>query len=122
MKKCLKNLLKMQELTDKSHVLYLCSQKNTSVHDYGSSSAGYLIPLNSKTEAFVSLSANINFIGCWLQAFEHNFLERCNMYFFNMKNMFQKIPVELPKPPSPRDKHQSLLYAIGGGWYMKKLS
>ena len=39
-----------------------------------------------------------------------------------MKNMFQKIPVELLKPPSPKEKHQSLLHAIGDGWYMKKLS
>ena len=44
------------------------------------------------------------------------------MYFIAMKNIFQKIPVELPKPPSPKEKHQSLLYDIGGGWEMKKLS
>ena len=35
---------------------------------------------------------------------------------------FQKIPVELPKPPSTEEKHQPLLHAIGGGWYMKKIS
>ena len=39
-----------------------------------------------------------------------------------MKNMFQKIPVELPEPPIPKEKHQSLLHAVGGGWYMNKLS
>ena len=39
-----------------------------------------------------------------------------------MKNMFQEIPVELPKPPIPKVKHQSLLHYIGGGWYMNKLS
>ena len=36
--------------------------------------------------------------------------------------MLQKTPVELPKPPISRDKHQSLLHAIGGGWCMNKLS
>ena len=44
------------------------------------------------------------------------------MYFIAINNIFQKIPVELPKPPSPKEKHQSLLYDIGGGWEMKKLS
>ena len=32
-----------------------------------------------------------------------------------------KIPVELSKPSSPKEKHQSLLHAVGGGWYMKKI-
>ena len=39
-----------------------------------------------------------------------------------MKKLFLKIPVELPKPYSPKKKHQSLLYAIGGGFYMSELS
>ena len=39
-----------------------------------------------------------------------------------MKNMFRIIPVELPKPPIPKEKHQSLLHAIGGFWNMEKLS
>ena len=39
-----------------------------------------------------------------------------------MKQLFQKIPVELPKPPSPKEKHQSLLHAIRGGWYILKIS
>ena len=76
--------------------------KNPLEHDYGSSSVGYPLPLNQTTEALVSLSATINLIVCWLQALEHNFLELCNMYFFAMKNMLQKISVELPKPPSPK--------------------
>ena len=44
------------------------------------------------------------------------------MYNFAMKKMFMKIPVELPKPPIPKEKHQSLLHAIGCGWYVKKLA
>ena len=40
---------------------------------------------------------------------------------FYMKKMFQKIPVELTKEPSPRKKRKSLLHAIGVGWYVKIL-
>ena len=36
--------------------------------------------------------------------------------------MFQKIPVELPKPLSHKEKLQSLLHAVGGGWQMSKLN
>ena len=42
------------------------------------------------------------------------------MYFFPMKNMFHKTPFEIPKPPSPKEKHQSLLHSIGGGWYISE--
>ena len=38
-----------------------------------------------------------------------------------MNKKIQKTPVELPKKPSPREKRKSLLYAIGGGWYVNKL-
>ena len=37
-----------------------------------------------------------------------------------MKKLFQKIPVELPNKPSPKEKYKSLLHAIGGGWYVEK--
>ena len=43
------------------------------------------------------------------------------MYVLNMNNLFQKIPVELNKQPSPKEKLKSLLHAIGGGWYVNKL-
>ena len=32
------------------------------------------------------------------------------------------MPVEIPKPLIPKEKHQSLLHAIRGGWYIKILS
>ena len=44
------------------------------------------------------------------------------MYSGTMKSLFQKIPVELPKPTSPKEKNQPLLYVIGGGWYMNKFN
>ena len=43
------------------------------------------IRLNSTTEAIVSLSVTIEFIGCWMRGIEHTFLECFNMYL--------KIPV-----------------------------
>ena len=43
------------------------------------------------------------------------------MYGFIMKKLMQKIPVELPKQPSPKEKRKSLLHAIGGGWYVNTL-
>ena len=38
-----------------------------------------------------------------------------------MKELFQKIPVELPNQPSPKEKRKSLLHSIGGGCYVYKL-
>ena len=35
--------------------------------------------------------------------------------------MFQKIPVEIPKPLGHKGKRRSLLHAIGDDWHMKKL-
>ena len=52
---------------------------NPSEHDYGSSGGGLPLPLNSTTEALVSLIPTIDFIGCWLQGLEHNLLQRANM-------------------------------------------
>ena len=44
------------------------------------------------------------------------------MCFETMTKLFQKNPIELPKPPIHEEKHQSLLHAIVGVWYMKKLN
>ena len=91
MEKCLKNLLEMKELIDIILCVILMHMKNNPPkHDDGSTSGGYLIPLNSATESLVSLSATINFIGCWLKYFEPDILKRCNIYFVAMKNCFIK--------------------------------
>ena len=39
-----------------------------------------------------------------------------------MKNIFQKIPVEIPKPFIHKKKCQLLLHPIGGDWYMNELN
>ena len=38
-----------------------------------------------------------------------------------MKELFQKIPVESPNQPSPKEKRKLLLHTIGGGWYVEKI-
>ena len=86
MEKCLIYLLEIQELTDIiSCVILMHMKNNPSEHDDGSSGGGYSIPLNSTTEALVSLSVTIDLVGCWVQGLEQNLLELCNMYFGTMK-------------------------------------
>ena len=87
-------------------------KQQPSSFDDGNGSGGNTLPSSSRTEALVSISAIIDLIYCWMQGLEYNLLERSNMYFENMKNIFQKIPVKLPKPPSHKEKRQSLLHAI----------
>ena len=65
------------------------------------------------------LGATIDFIGCWIKALEHNFLERCHLYTHFMVELFKKIPVKIPNEPSPKEKRKSLSRAIGGGWYVE---
>ena len=88
-------------------MFYWCTQKdNPSTFDDGRNGGGYALPKNSTIELLVSLSETINFIDFCLKGLEHNLLERSNIYFETMINMFQKTPVELPKPPSHKGKRQ----------------
>ena len=70
--------------------------------DDGSSGGGCPIQKNWTTASVELLGATIYFIGCWLKALEHNFLERCHLYTHLMKKLFQKTPVKLPNKPSPK--------------------
>ena len=97
-------------------------KQNPSSFHYVISSGGNALPSNSTTEALVSLSETIDFIDFWVQFLEQNLLERSNMYFETMKNMFQKIPDELPNALINKEKRQSLFHAIGGDWYMNKFN
>ena len=81
---------------------------------YGSSGCGNVLPSNATTEALVSLSETFDFIYCWLEFFDHNYIEHSNMYNETMKGLFEKTPYELSKPQIPRGNHQSLLHDIGG--------
>ena len=108
--------------TDRYNIL--CSidaheKQNQSYCDDSSRDGVFTLPSNSATEALDFLSATIFFIDCWLKALEQNFIERCNLYSHNMDKLFQKIPVKLPNRPISKEKHQSLLHDIGGGWYVE---
>ena len=111
--------------TDRYHIMcYIDTHEklhHSSSCDDGISGGGCLLPKYSTTEALILLGATIYFIGCWLKGLEHNLLESCNLYTYYMEELFQKIPVELPNKPSPKEKLKSLLHAIGGGWYVYKL-
>ena len=69
----------------------------------GSSGGGNALPSNLTTEAIVLLCATIYFIDCYLKCFDLNFLECINMYIETMKGLFQKVPVQLPKPQIIRE-------------------
>ena len=70
--------------------------------DDGRSGGVFPQPITLKIEALESLGAIIDFIGCWLKALEHKFLERCNFYTHYMEELFDRIPVKLPNKPSTK--------------------
>ena len=44
------------------------------------------------------------------------------MYNGTIKGLFEKIPVEISKPKSLKEKCQSLLHDIRGEWYTEKIN
>ena len=119
MENCFNNSLDMQELIDIiSCVLLMHTKQNSSEHDDVVSGGGYPIPSNSTTEELVSLSATIDFIGCCLQALEHNLLERCNMFFFAIKNYFRKSQLNFLNQILLRKKtnHYYMILGMVGIW------
>ena len=74
------------------------------------------------TEALSSLGANFDFINFWLKCFDKNYQARSNIYIEAMQDLFKKIPVQLPKPISHKEKRQSLLNYIGCYWHMKDIN
>ena len=68
--------------------------------DDGSSNGGNEFQSNYTTEALDSLGATFDFIYCWLKYFDKNYQAWSNMYSEYMRELFNKIPVQLPKPLS----------------------
>ena len=60
------------------------------------------------------LGATFDLIFGWLKCFDNNYQARYNMYIKAMQAFCKKIPVQLPKPLSHKEKIQSLLHAIEG--------
>ena len=79
-----------------------------------SNGGGCPIPSNSTKEALDLLGATINFIDCGIKVLEHNVLEYCNMYVFNMRKLFQKVPVEIPKSTHSKGKTQIVITCYWG--------
>ena len=100
--------------------IYAHKKEHQSSCDDGSSGGVCPLPSNSTTEVLYLLGATIDFIGYWLKSLENNFIERCNMYVFNMNNCFRKSQLNFLKTHS-KEKRKLLLHAIGGGWYANKL-
>ena len=65
--------------------------------DYGSTGGGRPLSMTSSPDSLESLGHTINFICNWLQYFSENYRERTGLYKANMKELFQKTPLSLPK-------------------------
>ena len=76
-------------ITDSYHIMYSIDsyerQHQSYSGDYGSSGGGCPLPTNSTIEVLEQLGSTLDFIGGWLKALEHNFLERCILYTHYMK-------------------------------------
>ena len=62
--------------------------------------------MNPTTEALDSLYATFDFIDFWLKCFDKNYQALSNMYIEAMRELFKKIPIQLPKPLSHKEKRQ----------------
>ena len=57
--------------------------------DYGRSDGGCPLPITLTNKASESLGVTIHFIGCWLKALEHNFLENFHLHTHFMVELFK---------------------------------
>ena len=60
-------------------------EHQSSSYDHVRRYGGCPLTTTSTIEALELLGATTYFIGCWLKALEHNFLECCNLYTHYMK-------------------------------------
>ena len=87
--------------------------------DYESSIGDREIPNDATVKALKSLGATFNFIDTWLHNFCDKYFARSESYSLAMKEMFKKIPQNVEKSLTSREKNQKLMTDIGGGWYLK---
>ena len=104
MDKYLRDLLEMQELTDIISCALLMHMKNRIHHLVMVATAvGFVHYHNIQQQKnWFFLDATINFIGYWLKSIEHNVIERCNMYVFNMNIFFRKYQLNFLNNPVQR--------------------
>ena len=68
--------------------------------------------MDSTTEALSSLGATFDLIYFWIKGFDNKYQAWSNMYIEAMKYLFKKIPVQLHKQLSHKEKYQQLLYIL----------
>ena len=88
--------------------------------DYEISIGDREIPNDAPVKSLKSLGATFNFIDTWLQNFHEKYFSRSESYSISMEEMFKKIPQNVEKPLTSREKNLKLMTDIGGGWYLKK--
>ena len=71
--------------------IYAYEKHHPSILDDGSSGGGNALTSNATTEALVSLCTNFDFIYCWLEFFDHNYIEHSNIYNETMKGFSEKL-------------------------------
>ena len=89
--KCIRN-----ERNDRYKLMYFIDAYDKQQSSYvngGSSGGDNSLPSNSTTEAFVSIGATVDFIDFRIKCFDHNYLERSNMFIEIMKSLFLKTSV-----------------------------
>ena len=78
--------------TDRYNIMFSIDaqrrEHQSSICDDGRSGGGCPLPITSTKKALDSLGATIDFIGCWIEALEHDFLERCHFYTRFMEELF----------------------------------
>ena len=80
------------------------------------SSIGDIEITNDATvKALKSLGATFNFIDTWLHNFREEYFARSESYSIAMKDMFKKIPQNVEKPLTSREKNKKSMTDIGGG-------
>ena len=75
-----------------------------------------VIPNDATVKALKSLGATFNFIEIWLHNFCDYYFDRSKYYRVAMVEMFKKIPQNVEKPLTTREKNQKLITDIGGGF------
>ena len=88
--------------------------------DYESSIVDRAIPNDATVKKLKSLGATFNFIDICLKLLRENYCALSESYSNAMEEMFKKIPQNVERALTSREKNHKLMTYIGGGWYLKK--
>ena len=74
------------------------SIEQKSVNDEASSGGYIPLPSNSTEGAIISFGLTLNFIKSWLKSFKIYYYIWTEIFYEEMLELFQKIPITLPRP------------------------